>query len=73
MVGFLLGDRMEHGSSICINIYSLHPSHLTLYKTDGTTEIKVGDSFSLLVEGNTDGNPLFVKEFVTISDSSSRN
>ncbi len=34
---------------------------ITLYKSDGTTEIDVGDSPSVLVEGNSDGNPLIVR------------
>jgi hypothetical protein len=34
---------------------------ITLYKSDGTTEIDVGDSPSLLLEGNSRGNPLIVK------------
>jgi len=39
-------------------------SHLTLYQPKGTTEIDVGDSPSLLVGGNSRGNPLIVKAFV---------
>ena len=34
---------------------------ITLYHSDGTTEIDVGDSPSLLLEGNSRGNPLIVK------------
>jgi hypothetical protein len=41
---------------------------ITLYHPDGTTEIKVGDSPSDYLEGNTDGNPLIVKVFVAIND-----
>ncbi len=34
---------------------------ITLYKSDGKTEIDVGDSPSLLVDGNTRRNPLIVR------------
>ena len=44
---------------------------ITLYQPDGTTEIDVEVSPSLLVKGNSDENPLIVKAFVAISDSSS--
>jgi hypothetical protein len=40
---------------------ALAASHLTLYQPDGTTEIDVGDSPSLLVAGNSRTNPLVVK------------
>ena len=46
-------------------------SQLTLYKSDGTTEIDVGDSPADYLEANSGHNPLIVKAFVAISDSSS--
>ena len=46
-------------------------SHLSLYKSDGTTEIDVEDSPSLKVDGNSSKNPLIVKVIVDMSYSSS--
>jgi hypothetical protein len=40
---------------------SVPPSQLTLYKSDGTTEIDVGDSPSDCLNGNSRNNPLIVK------------
>ena len=44
---------------------------ITLYRSDGITEIRVGDSPADYLEGNTDGNPLIVKAFIAMSDLSS--
>ncbi len=44
---------------------------ITLYKSDGTTEIDVGDSPANYLEGNSRNNPLTVKLLVAMSISSS--
>lgn len=47
---------------------AIHPaSHLTLFKSDGTTEADVGDSPSLLFAGNSGSNPLVVTDTLTAS------
>ena len=43
---------------------------ITLYQSDGTTEIDVGDSPSLFVDGNSRNNPLIVR-IVEIAEESS--
>ena len=44
---------------------------ISLYKSDGTTEIDVGDSPADHSDGNSRHNPLVVKAFVAMSNSSS--
>ena len=48
-------------------------SHLSLFKSDGTTEIDVGASPAEYLEGNSDGNPLIVKSVFSSQVSSLQN